>query len=164
MDEALPEYTVANMGVFAYTNAVPQLELILPLMKSGDILLVSPEFDAAKRQFCTTREMDDDFFCMIESNYDLVSLLDLRGYTGVLDAFSSFLSVRRGMERKSYDVSASWYDEAGNPVGTPSYNRYGDYIVPRPDAASDDPVYGLPVEYTVKAFPKELYLDSFNRE
>ena len=164
LDEALPDYEVANMGVFAYTNAIPQLELMLPLLKAGDILLVSPEFDAAKRQFCTTREMDDDFFCMVESNYDLVSLLDLRTYTGVLDAFSSFLSVRRGMERKDHTVSASWFDEDGNPVSSPSYNRYGDYIVPRPDAGTDDPVYGLPVEYTVKAFPKELYLDSFNKE
>ena len=164
LDEAFPDYAVANMGVFAYTNAVPQLELMLPLMKAGDILLVSPEFDAAKRQFCTTREMDDDFFCMAESDYDLVSLLDMRKYTGILDAFSSFLSIRRGMEKRDYGISASWFDEEGNPVGTPSYNRYGDYIVPRPDAPSDEPVYGLPVEYTVKAFPRELYLDSFNKE
>lgn len=52
------------MGVFAYTNALPQLELIRAQMRPGDLLLLSPEFDAAKRQFCTTNAFDDAFFCM----------------------------------------------------------------------------------------------------
>ena len=50
------------MGVFAYTNALPQLELIRAQMRPGDLLLLSPEFDAAKRQFCTTNAFDDAFF------------------------------------------------------------------------------------------------------
>ena len=42
LDEALPDYQVVNMGVFAYTNATPQLLLILDCMQAGDILLDSP--------------------------------------------------------------------------------------------------------------------------
>ena len=53
LDAALPHYEVVNIGVFAYTNALPQLELIRAQMRPGDLLLLSPEFDAAKRQFCT---------------------------------------------------------------------------------------------------------------
>ena len=83
LDEALPNYAVVNMGVFAYTNALPQLELIRSQLQEGDLLLLSPEFDAAKRQFCTTNAFDDDFFCMVEGNYDLLALLDLRQYSGV---------------------------------------------------------------------------------
>ena len=42
LDAALPGWTVANMGVFAYTNAWPQLLLILREAEAGDILLHSP--------------------------------------------------------------------------------------------------------------------------
>lgn len=38
LDAALPHYEVVNMGVFAYTNALPQLELIRAQMRPGDLL------------------------------------------------------------------------------------------------------------------------------
>lgn len=164
LDAALPHYAVANMGVFAYTNALPQLELIRPLMNAGDILLLSPEFDAAKRQFCTTNAFDDDFFCMVEENYDLLAQLDLRQYNGVFSALGSYLQTRASMAARSYAVSPSELDEDGSAVDTPSYNEYGDYILYRPDAADDTPIYGLPVDYTVASFPKEVYIDPANAE
>ena len=74
------------MGVFAYTNALPQLELIRAQMRPGDLLLLSPEFDAAKRQFCTTNAFDDAFFCMAEADYDIVARLNLQQYSGVFSA------------------------------------------------------------------------------
>lgn len=41
LDAALPHYEVVNMGVFAYTNALPQLELIRAQMRPGDLLLLA---------------------------------------------------------------------------------------------------------------------------
>ena len=139
LDAALPSYGVVNMGVFAYTNALPQLELIRARMREGDILLLSPEFDAAKRQFCTTNAFDDDFFCMAEANYDMVAELDLQQYSGVFSALGSYLQTRAGMTQSSYAVSPSDLDEDGNAVDTPSYNAYGDYVLYRSDAADDTP-------------------------
>ncbi len=162
LDDAFPDHEVVNMGVFAYTNALPQLDLIRRYMKEGDILLHSPEFDAAKRQFCTTNAFDDKFFNMIEADYDLLAELDCREYKGVLSAFTTFQKVRSGMEAKSYTVSAADLDEDGQPVSSPSYNAYGDYIVYRPNASDDAPIYDLPVNYTVAAFPKETYIDPLN--
>lgn len=164
LDQALPSYAVVNMGVFAYTNALPQLELIRSQMQEGDLLLLSPEFDAAKRQFCTTNAFDDDFFCMVEENYDLLASLDLRQYSGVFSALGSYLQTRAGMDARSYAVSPAELDEDGNPVDTPSYNAYGDYILYRPDAGKDTPIYGLPVDYTVDAFPQAYYIDPANAE
>lgn len=164
LDEALPSYAVVNMGVFAYTNALPQLELIRSQLQEGDLLLLSPEFDAAKRQFCTTNAFDDDFFCMVEGNYDLLAPLDLRQYSGVFSALGSYLQTRTGMAARSYAVSPAELDEDGNPVDTPSYNAYGDYILYRPDANEDTPIYGLPVDYTVDAFPQAYYIDPANAE
>ncbi len=164
LDAALPSYAVVNMGVFAYTNALPQLELIRARMREGDILLLSPEFDAAKRQFCTTNAFDDDFFCMAEANYDMVADLDLQQYSGVFSALGSYLQTRAGMTQSSYAVSPSDLDEDGNAVDTPSYNAYGDYVLNRPDAADDTPIYGLPVDYTTAAFPYDTYIAPANAE
>ncbi|MCC8181700.1 MAG: leucine-rich repeat protein [Clostridiales bacterium] len=162
IDQAFEGYEVVNMGVFAYTNAYPQFLLILDCMGEGDILIHSPEFDAAQRQFCTTSRMDDTFFKLIESNYDLLARLDLREVGGTFSALSSFLAGREGMEAGSYARSASDYDEDGNPVDEPSYNEYGDYILYRPNADSDEPVYGLAVDYTVRSFPVAQFIQPLN--
>ena len=164
IDEAFPEYEVVNMGVFAYSPALPQLELIRSCMKEGDILVDSPEFDAANRQFCHQKNLDYAVFAMMESNYDAFALLDLREYTQVFTAFSAYQAARRDMERKSYEVCAADYDEDGNAVSEPSYNLYGDYVLYRPNAEKEEPVYGLAVNYTVNAFPKETYIASINAE
>ena len=164
LDAALPSYAVVNMGVFAYTNALPQLELIRAQMRPGDLLLLSPEFDAAKRQFCTTNAFDDKFFCMVEANYDLAAQLDLRQYSGVFSAFDTYLQTRAGMAARSYAVSPSDLDEDGNAVDKPSYNEYGDYILYRPDAADDTPIYGLPVDYTTASFPYDTFIAPANAE
>lgn len=161
MEEALPEYKVVNMGVFAYTNALPQLDLIADCLQPGDILLLSPEFDAAKRQFCTTNALDEAFFALMEADYDQIARLDLRKYTAVLSSFGAYLKTKSGMAGRSYEVSAADFDEDGNAVSTQSYNAQGDYILYRPDAADDAPIYGLGVEYTVQAFP-QWYLDAAN--
>lgn len=164
IDRAFPEYDVVNMGVFAYSPALPQLELILSCMKEGDVLVDSPEFDAANRQFCYQKNLDYAVFAMMESNYDAFAQLDLREYTQVFTAFTAYQTARQDMERKNYDICASEYDEDGHKVETPSYNEYGDYVVYRPNSTKEDPIYGLPVNYTVNAFPKETYIDSANAE
>lgn len=163
LDRELEDYDVVNMGVFAYTNAYPQLMLIQSCMQEGDILLVAPEFDAAKRQFCTTNELDEDFFCMVESNYDLAAGLDLRRCSGTLSALQSYLQTKAGLTPRSYSISPSDYDEDGQPVDTSSYNEYGDYILYRPNAETDDPIYGLKVGCTVEDFPQWLYIDPANQ-
>lgn len=161
--EAFPDYEIVNMGVFAYTNAMPQMDLILDCMQSGDILIHMPEFDTSKKQFCTTTDLDEAFFNMMESNYDTLTALDLRRYTNVFPALEAYLTTRESMVKRSYSVSAWDYDEDGTPVDTPSYNVYGDYTVYRPNAASKLPVYGMPVPYTIAAFPEEPFITSINR-
>lgn len=164
IDQAFPDYEVVNMGVFAYSPALPQLELIRSCMKEGDVLLDSPEFDAANRQFCYQKELDYATFAMMESDYDVFAQLDLREYKQIFTAFTAYQDARADMERKNYDVCASEYDEDGNEVEEPSYNEYGDYVVYRPNSTSEKPIYGLPVNYTVNAYPKDTYIDSINAE
>ena len=162
LDESFPEYDVVNMGVFAYSNARPQLEIILACMKEGDVLLHTPEFDASNYQFCTSNVLSHTLFDMMEANYDVLALLDLRTYDHVIPALSDYLNMRTGLEAGSYAFSPSDYDEDGNPSGTPTYNAYGDYVLARPNASFSAPVYGLPVRYTVEAFTSEPFVESIN--
>lgn len=164
IDAAFPGYDVVNMGVFAYTNALPQMELILTCVGEGDVLVHSPEFDAAQRQFCTSANLDAPFFNMMEADYDMLALLDLRRYGQVFTAFSAYLDSREGMRGRNWALSPADFDEDGNPVDTPSYNEYGDYILYRPNAADGAPVYGLPVDYTVRSFPRAAFIDPLNAE
>lgn len=100
IDQAFPDYEVVNMGVFAYSPALPQLELIRSCMKEGDVLLDSPEFDAANRQFCYQKELDYATFAMMESDYDVFAQLDLREYKQIFTAFTAYQDARADMERK----------------------------------------------------------------
>lgn len=68
------------------------------------------------------------------------------------------------MTARSYAVSPSDLDEDGNAVDTPSYNEYGDYVLYRPDAVDDTPIYGLPVDYTTASFPYDTYIAPANAE
>ena len=162
LEESIPEYQFVNMGVFAYTNARPQMEIILSCMEEGDVLVHMPEFDASNYQFCTNNTLSHTLFCMMEANYDELSLLDLRTYDNVIPALSAYLSIRVGVEEGSYAFSPSDFDEDGNPSSVPTYNAWGDYVLPRPNAAQDAPIYGLPVRYTVEAFESEPFAESIN--
>ncbi len=163
ISKAMPEYQVVNMGVFAYSNVLPQLRMLEALMEPGDLLLHGPEFDATAFQFCGTDALDAAFFAMMESNYDAVALLDIRQYSQVFSAFTEYLALRRDMAKKNYQISPRDFDEDGNPALTPSYNEYGDYVFYRANAESEEPVYGDPIAYTVAAFPEETMLEPMNR-
>lgn len=164
LEAGLPGYAVANLGVFAYANALPQLALIRQYLLPGDVLLLSPELDAAKRQFCTTNELDAPFFNMMEADYGRLAQLDLRQYSHSFSALAEYLASRPGQAPRSYALSPADFDEEGNPTETPSYNAYGDYILYRPDAPEDTPLYGLPVPYVAAYYSREQYLEPLNRE
>jgi len=158
---AFPEYQPVNMGVYAYTNALPQLDLIRGLMEEGDILLSAPEFDAAPEQFCASDRLDAHFWAMMESNYDAAARLDLREYSGVFDSLGEYLDTRRGMEGRSYGESPASYDDDGNYYAFPTYNQYGDLTLPRPNSGRDVRLRNNIADYTVNNIPPE-YVERLN--
>ncbi len=159
--EAFLEYQVANMGVYAYTNALPQLMLIKAYMQEGDILISAPEFDTIHNQFCESNALDSKFFAMMESNYDMAAILDLSMYDHVFDSLSAYLTSRSAMPQKSYDICAAEYDDDGNHYDTPTYNVYGDFILNRPNGTQDVLLKTYQAEYTCDSFPQKT-IDSIN--
>lgn len=157
LDETFPSYQIANMGVYAYSNTLPQYLLILSYMNEGDILLSAPEFDAIPEQFCCSNQPGYEFFAMIESNYDLLSELNYQIFSGLLDSFQVYQSVRKGMTDQGYEISAKNFDEDHNPVtGIETYNKYGDYIYPRPNQKQDR-AFGIKLaDYEVDSYPEEV--------
>ena len=131
LEASFPDYRVVNMGVYAYSNMLPQARILLHFMKQGDLLLSSPELDAIDTQFCGSTQLDKETFCMLEGNYDLFSLLDCREFTNVFGAFSDYQAARAPMAPRSYSDSPSLYDEDGRRQEQATYNHYGDYILYR---------------------------------
>ena len=92
----------------------------------------------------------------------MLARLNLQELGGVFSAYNSYQSRRIVMEPRSYDMSAAGYDENGHPVATPSYNRQGDYVLYRPNTEDEEPIFDLPVAYTVEALPYETFLKPYN--
>ncbi len=161
IEASFPEYKVVNMGVYAYSNMLPQAKILQLYMKKDDILLHSPELDAIDTQFCGESDLDREFFCMMESNYDMLSLLDCRIFTNIFNAFTGFNQSRKGMEQRSYLDSPSYYDEERNLLTSFSYNIYGDYIVPRENNYTGTN-FGIKRAYYNKSHIRNIDLNGIN--
>ena len=163
IEQAFPDYRVVNMGVYAYTNALPEYELIRPLLKEGDLLLAAPEFDAVQEQFCTSSRLDTGFWAMMESNYDAASVLDMTCFSGVFDSFGAYQRVRSGMKTLNYGESPSSYDDDGNRYDFPTYNAQGDFILPRQNSARDELHRHNIADYTTETVTPEA-ADALDQE
>ena len=142
LEGAFPGYKVVNMGVYAYSNMLPQAMLLEEYLRPGDIVLSSPELDAIDTQFCGSRRLDREFFAMMESNYDMLSALEISELEGVFDALGAYLQERRKLTPRSYLDIPAHYDEDNNPSASLSYNRQGDYILHRP-SNTDRKLFGI---------------------
>ncbi len=152
---AFPAYEPVNMGVYAYTNALPQLALILGCAEEGDLLLYAPEFDAVAEQFCVSNRLDAGFWAMMESCYDAAAELDMRRFSNVFGSLGEYLAVRAGMPKKDYTVSPANYDDDGNYYAFSTYNAFGDFILPRPNGDTDERLRHNIADYTTAGFPPE---------
>ena len=158
---AFPDYAAVNMGVYAFTNALPQYELIRSLMQKGDILLSAPEFDAVPEQFCVSSALDTGFWAMMESNYDAAAQLDMNRFSCVFTSLGDYLSARSRMEDRDYSVSPASFDDDGNYYPFSTYNAYGDFILPRPNSERDERLRHNIADYTANSF-SEASVNSLN--
>ena len=151
------------MGVYAYSNALPQLAIIRRHLASGDVLLHAPEFDTLHNQFCETSALDQHFFAMMEANYDMLANLDMRNYTTIFSSLCTYLGIRIDMPKLRYTDSPVHYDDEGNHYMRDTYNEYGDLILHRPNGKHDELLQHMRAAYTPAPFTAER-LAALNRE
>lgn len=162
INDKFPSYDIINMGVYAYSNMLPQYEMIYNYMNEGDVLLISPEFDAIAQQFCTSNKLDYYFFAMNEGNYNSVSLLNPNKYSNFFSSFREYNNIRSISTPKNYACYSYTYDENNEFKNTRTYNDYGDYTYYRPNNA-EEKLFGIKrASYNKYDFSKS-YLDSFNK-
>lgn len=160
--QAFPAYEPVNMGVYAYTNMLPQYRMMQCFAGPGDILLSAPEFDAAEMQFCVSNALDASFWAMMEADYGNVALLNLGHYSNVGGSLSAYLRNRAAMLPRSWEDTPKRYDDDGNPVPYDTYNQYGDYTLSRDGAEHDELLQHVRADYIADAFPKEM-IESLNQ-
>ena len=140
MEEILTDYKVINMGVYAYVNIKPQLDVITSFTIDNDIILSSPEFDnhCLIEQFGEDENFEWELLAMMESNYDLLKYIDISDYDRFFESFNIFQSFRDYMEEKDYSISCRHYDDDGNYYEKETYNIQGDIIIDRPGHPRDE--------------------------
>lgn len=159
--QAFPRYEPVNMGVYAYTNMLPQYQLILQFVKPGDVLLSAPEFDTTQTQFCTVNALDESFWAMMEADYGNVTLLDLRQFSNIADSLHAYLRARADMLPLAWEDTPRHFDDDGHAVLYNTYNQYGDYTLIREGAVQDVLLQHIRADYTAEAFPQSI-IDSLN--
>lgn len=161
IDMTFLDYSVVNMGVFAYTQSMSQVEVISNFVNENDIVIVSPEFDAIDDQINLRKTFDYNFINMVEANFDILTYLDFKEYSNFFSSFKEFQMNRRYLKRYPYSDSPSSYDEDGNYTITPSYNRYGDYALFREDNVSLQS-FGIKRAFYNKKYFLNEYISNFN--
>lgn len=116
------EYVVMNMGVIGGTNALFQFECMTPYMGEGDIFIHAPE-EMSSYQLMADTEAESRMFVTIESNYDLLTLVDCSQISGIFTIFTRYNTSRSVKDALTYLD----YNE--------NYNEYGDYSVARADSS-----------------------------
>lgn len=155
--DAYPDYEVINMGVFAYVNIKPQLDMIRPYLREGDVIVSSPEFDpnCLDCQFGTTDFFEWNEFAFVEGNYDLLHAVRVRDYPDFFSSFGKFLLNRSNMDKKDYSVTADHFDDDENYYPFLTYDEYGDFILPREGNETDSWIFQPLADYTRESITDE---------
>ena len=165
MEEILTDYKVINMGVYAYVNIKPQLDVITNFTIDNDIILSSPEFDnhCLIEQFGEDNNFEWEMLAMIESNYDLLRYIDMSKYERFFESFYIFQSFRNNMEEKDYSVSPKHYDDEENYYEQETYNIQGDIIIDRPGHPRDEWIMQPIDEYKLSTTITVERINSLNK-
>lgn len=131
IDDSFSDYEVVNMGVYAYSNQLLQIEIIKNYINEDDILILSPEFDTIDTQFNYVKEFDYRMYAMIESNYDLMLNYKINEFSKIFDTYQEYSLRRRLLSEKSYSYYVGDFDEDERRSPSPTYNKYGDYSLYR---------------------------------
>lgn len=146
MESEFSGYVCLNMAVNGWFNAIAQIEMMLPYLKSGDVFLHIPESSSQFGLFYgdtmipATGGFDYNklrLYSALESNYDLFGLVDLRHVSDFFDGLSAFNAYRLPLPATTYDDYKTDVTTHGisyrNDLGY--IDDRGNWALPRPAGA-----------------------------
>lgn len=177
MEEELGgEYVCLNLAVNGWFNGVAQFEMIMPYLRDGDVFLHTPE-TSSQFSFMYGTSMAPEikgfvynkyrFYSCLESNYDLLSLVDFRHVDYLLTAFGEFNKLRKSLSETSYTdylTTVKLYGKSyQNDLGY--IDDRGNWALPRPAMAnpSDSGEADVVLEY-VQDETAHTRLNSYYRQ
>lgn len=111
LQEEGEDYVCINMAVNGWFNGAAQFDMMMPFLHEGDIFIHVPEsssqftFMYEVSMLAETYKFDYNklrlYYCL-ESNLDLISLIDYHHVTDLLNGFSQFNLERVPMKSKAY--------------------------------------------------------------
>ncbi len=120
-----PEYEIVDMATMGGTMANAQLDCIIPYISEEDVFIHAPEGGSGFQLF-GEHTFDWNFLTLCESNYDLLTHLDLRNYKMPFAALRRFNEYRLAGEPCEYDA---WSGIC---------NEYGDVVIERGELNTDE--------------------------
>ena len=127
LQNEFPDYKVVNFGLYAALGTKLMLDLSLPHISSGDIVVIMPEpIEQSMSLYFSGedawRAMDGDFSMLGHISVDNAAAMtgDFAGYVG--EKFGYLLSGEKAPSMGAYGQSA-FDDEQGNEVGYMTYDR-----------------------------------------
>ncbi len=111
---------VVNMGVVGEIVSLYQIEMMLPYLNAGDAFVQLLDI-GIPYAFFADNTFDIKVFQSIEDNYDLLTSLNMRSYSGVLSAFSSHVRVKHDLVERGgtfdNDYVLGYLTEDGDAIG-----------------------------------------------
>lgn len=144
------DYTVVNFGFNWKTPLTIFYEVAARYISPGDIVLSCPEL---MPQMWGENTASSTMWEMFESAYEVISMIDLRNYGGILRTFADF-NKKCIASGKSSDYDARYAD----------VNTYGDFTVLRtPNRAGDSYVQTAGRDFSVEVYLQKRYVANMNR-
>ena len=147
MQNALGDsYRVINTAINGTVSSLVQMQILEAYMEEWDILFHTPEL-SSRTQLCLVQEMrdyDEHLWCGLEYNYDLFSLVDIRGIDGVFDSLTYYLTKKDGGSRYEDTYQDSEYQTYLDSTGSipffreQTYDDLADDVFLNPDYIQDE--------------------------
>jgi hypothetical protein len=151
IEKTYNDFVCINMGANAYFNGVAQFEMMLPYISEGDVFIHAPEasapqqflYDISMYSVTQSGAFDTRIFSSLESNFDLLTNVDIRNVTDTFQSFTYFNSRRKSMTKVSYSdyISEIKYNGGVYETDTGYIDDRGNYAAPLP-AGGDNAITG----------------------
>ncbi|MDD3013989.1 MAG: leucine-rich repeat domain-containing protein [Candidatus Gastranaerophilales bacterium] len=132
LNDEFADYDCLNLGAGASMSAVIQLAIIDNYISRDDVLIHGPENSPAQSLLAKKVYNNSLFECILERNWDLMSLVDCTSLSNFFNKFSEFNRTRAQIANSNYDFVShrtTWRGDY-NFFSNPHDETWYDYEIP----------------------------------